>query len=444
MQKNIKVRVDLSPFEIKQLLSEEEHHKAKQKIESATKSLDELKSVITSSLFLNNSKLRTGNIDYTAFRIETLSLIFEVSLKTFSKSAKSGPKAYDDFLKDLGDEVGLTFARDLVNNLQLKNLFLASQKPKDFIELWTIYENETGAGITKLKKCTDDEICIQLKDNPLRRLESSSHAHCGFYKSYIQSLLNEFYHLRARIIEETMSRTTTETLKVFDIIERPDSEDNCVFIAHLRPEILRSSFKKLHEAYKLFDKFPKDDDFSPCASLARSALVSAQMETVRFSGDRPPSELYKVFKDVILKDDYNILRDIYHTTSKYTHRESSTSEKLSQRRCWEILRDTRRSIYALEFLVISNEQRLELRKTALLNEVPIIEDFVKKSSNLQEEEQQETYLLLNMLREDSLNDEINQSKLFKILKKVSGKAWEIAKPIIIEIGTASIKKEYGL
>jgi len=90
----------LSVTDIKQILSEEEFAEAKNKIERATQTLEDVKTVFSGILFLHNGRLSTGTIDYAAFRIETLSLIYEVASRNFRRSAKSGSKAYDEFLAD--------------------------------------------------------------------------------------------------------------------------------------------------------------------------------------------------------------------------------------------------------------------------------------------------------------------------------------------------------
>jgi hypothetical protein len=53
---------------------------------------------LSDTLFLHNGKLTGGAIDYAAFRIETLSLFFELASRNFNKYENAGSKAYDDFL----------------------------------------------------------------------------------------------------------------------------------------------------------------------------------------------------------------------------------------------------------------------------------------------------------------------------------------------------------
>ena len=150
--------------------------------------MEDLKSLLTHAPLLHNGKLSTGTIDYAAFRVETLSLIFEIAQQTFRKFSQDPRLAYQQFLTDLGDEVGLTFARDLVGRLIEHNLLLPFQDVSKLLDLWASFENDTGAGETVITKYSPERITVRLRNNPLRRAETSPHAHCGFYKSYISSL----------------------------------------------------------------------------------------------------------------------------------------------------------------------------------------------------------------------------------------------------------------
>ncbi len=443
-----KNRHRLSVTEVKEILSEEEFAEAKGKIERATQTLEEVKTILSSALFLHNGRLSTGTIDYAAFRIQTLSLIYEVASRNFRRSAKSGPKAYDEFLVDLGDEVGFTFARDLMNKLKGRDLFLEVHDIKKLIELWALFENETGAGETKLKTCTREKIVIQLRNNPLRRIESSHHAHCGFYRNYIRSFLNELLTLRARLIQQEIGeieQAMIQVLKVVDVLEQPDAEDNCVFVAQLRPEILTRSFDALYDAYDQFYKLSADDDFSPCAMQARSALVSAQMEAIGIEAERPPRQLFKVFREVLPRDDFNRMDEVYQVTSKYVHKEAATSDKLSRSRCWSMLQNIRRSVYAFEFLDITEEQYAELHKAAILNDrIATLQELVRKTEGLSPQESAETIQLLSRLVKNELTEEHQQARLVEFLNRLGGKVWEVAKPILTEVTVAVIKKQYGL
>ncbi|TET45487.1 hypothetical protein E3J59_03720 [Candidatus Aerophobetes bacterium] len=428
--------------DVKRILSEDEFVEEKDKIERAKQSLEEIRSALSSALFLHNGKLSTGTIDYAAFRIETISLIFEVASRNFRRSAKSGPKAYDDFLADLGEEVGFTFARNLISRVKSRNLFLEVQDVKKLIQLWTLFENETGAGETKLKSYSDEKIVIQLRNNPLRWIESARHTHCGFYRNYIRSFLNELHTLRARLLEQEITGIIgAQARKVVDVLEKPDAEDNCVFVAQLRSEILTRSFNALYKAYEQFDKFSEADDFSPCASQARSALVLAQMDTIGLKG-KSPRQFFKVFQEVLTRDDFRRMDEVYQVISKYVHPE--TSQRLTKSRCWEILRDIRRSVYAFEFLDLTEEQRVEFRNKAILNDLVVLTGLVQKTEKLALQERNETVQLLSRLKKGELTEERHQVWLVECLKRLGGRVWEVAKPILAELISATIRKQYGL
>lgn len=448
MKSNNKQPHRLSVSEVKQILSEEEFAQAKHKIEIATRTLEDVKSVLSSALFLHNGKLSTGTIDYAAFRIETLSLIFEIASKNFRISAKSGPEAYKEFLSDLGEEVGFSFARGLLSRLKSRDLFLEVQKIKKLLQLWTLFENETGAGETTLTSCSREKIVIHLRNNPLRRVESSPHAHCGFYSNYIRSLVNELHTVRARLIQQEIEESKVEALKVVNVVENPDADDNCVFIAKLRPEILSRSFDALYQAYELFYRLSESEDFSPCLPQARSALVSAQMESIGLEGERPPRQLFKIFKNVIQKNDFRRMKEVYQVTSKYIHSESASRKRLTSIHCQEILRDVRRSVYAFEFLDISEKERDDLRNKAILNDRLAVfrelTELVQKTEELDAEEKNETVRLLSQVKNGKVIEEQSQVQLVQRLRQLGGHIWEVAKPILTEVITAAIKKQSGL
>ncbi len=204
-QQNNRIPVDMTVEDVKAYLSQTEYNAARAKITEAEDTLEEVKTIITKTLILNNDGiLLTGAIEYAAFRVETLSLIFELASRQFRKSAKDGEGAYDDFLRNLGVEVGFTFARDMLNRLEENKLFTRLNTVSDFIRLWMLYENDTGAGYTTLRGSDDEKFVIQINGNPLRKNESIPHRHCGFYKYYIRSLLNELMGSRARILSKKL------------------------------------------------------------------------------------------------------------------------------------------------------------------------------------------------------------------------------------------------
>ncbi|MEJ1384770.1 MAG: hypothetical protein RPV21_10400, partial [Candidatus Sedimenticola sp. (ex Thyasira tokunagai)] len=351
--------------EIKSLLSEDGFQEAKTKITNAEQTLEEVKALLTSTLFLHDGKLTTGTIDYAAFRIQTLSLIFELASQNFNRASSSGEQAYKRFLKELGDEVGFTFARDIINRLVERDIILQVNDTKQLIELWMSYENETGAGVTTLKNCDDGKFVIQLDNNPLRRTERTPHKHCGFYQSYIRGFLNELMASRSRLLQRKIADSVIKSKRAYSVEETPDANDSCVFVAHLKDEVLTRAFDALHEAHNQFYKYETDDDYAPCASQARSALVIAQMESLSVDGERTPPQLYKVFKDVLSRDTYKTMDEVYQVVSKYVHKESSSSKKLIKTRCWELLRDIRRVICELENLELSDDRKQELYRAGL-------------------------------------------------------------------------------
>src|SRR5947207_3140186 len=112
---------------VRRILAGAEYDATKEIVDRAESALEDFRNLLVHAPVLHNGKLSTGTIDYAAFRIETLSLIFEIARRTFRKFAKNSDHAYEQFLSDLGEEVGLSFARDLMNRLTRHDLLLSFQ-----------------------------------------------------------------------------------------------------------------------------------------------------------------------------------------------------------------------------------------------------------------------------------------------------------------------------
>jgi hypothetical protein len=437
-----------SVSDIRRLLSKDEHQKAKDKINKAEQTLEDVKILLSSALFLQNGKLSSGTIEYTAFRIETLSLFFEVAMRNYRISSQSGDKAYQDFLEDLGDEVGFTFARDLINRLTKKDFFLHIQDMRKLINLWASFENDTGAGITKLKKYSNEKIIIELKNNPLRRRESFAHAHCGFYKSYLKALINEMFTARSRILEAKIDTIRAKAYKVINIEEQPDGEDNCIFILKCSPEVLIQPFDYLKEAYDQFYQNVATGNFVGSMTQARAAIKEGQLAILRWNEETkrpPPRSIYKVFKGLLSNKDFKRMDDSYQRVSAPLHPELKQKSNMDKDKVWANLRDVRRTIYSLESLNLTNEKRRELVHNAIKTEqLDIINKYVRETENLEKHEKQQINKLLADVKKGELKDEERQTQLITLLKKIGGKAFEIAIPILKDILTATVKKTLGI
>ncbi len=435
----------LSTKTIKSILGESQYQDAKTKIDKAETTLEEVKQIFSSALFLQEGSLLYGTIEYAAFRIETLSLIFDLAAKHFNKSSGSGAQAYKGFLRDLGAEVGFTYARDIVGRIEDHGLFPRVNEIGELIELWIAFENDTGAGVTSLKSITKKQCVIQIDNNPLRKIESEPHSHCDFYRYYIRSLLNEMMSSRARILQSILPDASLHADKVYNIEEGTESNGSCVFVAKFRKERLVRAFDTLHEAYNQFYRHDANDDFSPCAAQARAALQTAQMEALGITDERTPRQLYKVFNGILPNETYKRMRNAYHSFSKYVHKESPSSKKLVKARCLDLLRDVRRTLIDLELCEIPDDKKLELRKKAgNIDDIKTIEDAVSKSTTLSESEKENILKLINNIKNGISIEEKDQSYLLEYLKKFGEKIWEIAKPILRDIITDSLRKEYGL
>ena len=439
------VQHKLEVQDVRRELADAEFHSAKEKIERAESTLEQVKDLLAHVMFLHNGKLSTGTIDYAAFRVETLSLIFEIARRTMNKCCQNPEQAYNRFLADLGDEVGLTFGRDLVNRLVQRDLLLPLQEMRKLLELWASFENDTGAGETKIKLYSPERITIQLRNNPLRRAETQGHAHCGFYKAYLGSLINEIFTVRARFIRAQVEGANVQAQNVITVTEQPDAEDNCIFVVQCRTEILTRAFDLLTEAYDQFYRVGQHDDYSPCMSKARAALVTAQMEAIELKEERAPRQLYLVYKGLLDAVLFKLMDDTYQRVSKPLHFESKTSAKMERSTAWGLLRDTRRCVYAIEELTLDGEKKAALRNQAVkYDRIAILEELADKTSDLSSTDKHNLKELLAHIKKGVVLTEDRQKSLIAVIQNIGGKAWEVARPILSDVLTAALKKQFGL
>jgi hypothetical protein len=435
----------LSVEAIRQKLSEDDFQVAKGKIDRAEQTLEDLKGMLSCVLSLHNGKLSTGSIEYAAFRVETLSLIFEVAMRTFNTHTASQGEAYTHFLTELGDEVGLTFARDLIQRLKRKGIFLAIQEMKGLLELWASFENDTGAGETKIKQFDDvsGSVVIELRNNPLRRVESKPHAHCRFYTSYLSSLLNEISTQRARILQARISGSIVKAQKVIEVTEQPDAEGRCVFLFKIRPEVLIKAFDLLNCAYDHFFELDENVDFTPCMNSARAALVSAQTETLGLDQSKSNPQSFKLFKGVLSKTDFKRMDETYQRVSKSLHPE--TGIKCNREYTWSVLLDVRRSINVLEMLNLGEQKRLMLKTLAMhYNVLTALEKMAPGSEKLNANEINQMKQLVSKIGNGELLNEADQSHLELILRKAGENVWQTVQPIWAAVSTRAVKQNQNL
>lgn len=208
---------------VKNILSAAELSDVQKQIQGLTKNLDGLMDILRgSALFLRNGKLSTGHVSFAAFRIETLSLVFDYTQKFMNSSGR--PDLYYAFLQALGHEVGFTYGREILRNLRSAHCIPAD----DFalIELWALYENDTGAGVTSVHKVDARTFEITLRNNPIGYYyqEDGEHPHCQFYCEYYRAIFNEFLTSRPRFARDFMPELNPRIWKVPQVVERPRRE----------------------------------------------------------------------------------------------------------------------------------------------------------------------------------------------------------------------------
>lgn len=338
---------------VKEALSAEEVNEVQEHVQMLIGNLDRLVNILRGgALFLRNGKLSTGRVAFAAFRIETLSLIFECVRKSIIKSS-GGENLYKAFLGDLGHEVGFTYGREMLRNLRISQCIPADDSA--LIELWVLFENDTGAGVTTVNKIDARTFEITLKNNPIGYYytENGEHSHCHFYCEYYRAILNEFLTIRPRLARDFMSDLRPSIWKVANIEERP-RKGLCVFEYKIREEKLTHAFDLLHTALIEMD----DGKYGDAISSAREALTKAQEEKF-FSGcEKIPKICYKGFQSLLSKRDFKLMDETYQRACSIVHR-SKTKDSIKVR---EIIRHIRYCIHEIERLDIDEDQLKEIRQ----------------------------------------------------------------------------------
>ena len=336
------VKADLSA---KQLSQVQKH------VQKLTISLNELINILRGGgLFLANGKLLTGGVAFAAFRIQTLSLIFEYAQKYIAKGLNVN--TYREFLGDLGYEVGFTYARELLRNLRDWQCIPVDDYA--LTELWSLFENDTGAGVTTVSRVNAETFEVSLKNNPLGYYygENGEHLHCHFYNEYYRATLNEFMTTRPRLARDFMPDLKPSIWKVVDVKERP-RKDLCVFECSLRQERLTHAFDLLHAALIDID----EEKYGDAIQSAREALTEAQNETL-FPGEKEvPKNLYKAFQELLSKKDFKLMDESYQRASSRVHKAKAKDPATVQ----NIVRGIHYCIYEIERLNLSEEELKRIR-----------------------------------------------------------------------------------
>lgn len=342
---------------VKEALSADDVSEVQSHVQMLIGNLDGLVDILRGgALFLRNGKLSTGRVAFAAFRIETLSLIFECAQKFIKSSGRED--LYKAFLGDLGHEVGFTYGREVLRNLRISQCIPAD----DFalIELWALFENETGAGVTTVHKIDAYTFEITLKNNPIGYYyaENGEHSHCPFYCEYYRAILNEFLTSRPRLARDFMSDLKPSIWKVVDINERP-RKGLCVFEYKIKKERLTRAFDLLHTAFTDMD----DGKYGDAISSAREALIEAQREKLFSDCKEVPRNFYKGFQSLLSKRDFKLMDDTYQRACSIVHK----SKAKDPRRAQEIIRHIRYCIHEIERLEIDESRLKEVREKLAQN-----------------------------------------------------------------------------
>ncbi len=336
---------------VKDVLSAEELGEVQKHVHTLIGGLNDLLDHLRGgALFLQNGKLSTGRVAFAAFRTETLSLIFECARKFITKGSGQD-SAYKAFLRDLGHEVGFTYGREMLGNLRRAQCIPADDLA--LVELWALFENDTGAGVTTVTKIDARTFEIALRRNPLGYYYSDGeHAHCHFYTEYYRAILNEFLTSRPRLARDFMTDLKPTIWKVHTIGERP-RKDVCVFEYTIREERLTRAFDLLHIALTDLD----DEKLGDAIASAREALVEAQKGKLFPGCTQVPKNFYKGFQSLLPRQDFKLMDETYQRACGIVHKEKGKEPRMFR----EIVRHIRYCIHEVERLDIEEDRLREIQ-----------------------------------------------------------------------------------
>ena len=206
--------------------------------------------------------LKLLDVEHVIFRVATLQALLDSMRETL------GEKVYKDVMRQAGENIGASFAKDLINFLITAGRF--PQDEKTLIRLWN--ELDTTANWGKFStKYEDGQIVVAIKENFLTRGKTQNqHQYCSFMEGYIQGFL--WYALKDyyQWFKQNVTQPATRPLQPTKIIEK-QADGVCTFIVELEEEKLPDAFDLFGDAKAAYSA----GDFSKSANHLRSAIEIA-------------------------------------------------------------------------------------------------------------------------------------------------------------------------
>ncbi|HLC53948.1 MAG TPA: hypothetical protein VJK03_05385 [Candidatus Nanoarchaeia archaeon] len=286
--------------------------------------------------------LKLLDVEHVIFRVATLQALLDSMRETL------GEKVYKDVMRQAGENIGASFAKDLINFLITAGRF--PQDEKTLIRLWN--ELDTTANWGKFStKYEDGQIVVAIKENFLTRGKTQNqHQYCSFMEGYIQGFL--WYALKDyyQWFKQNVTQPATRPLQPTKIIEK-QADGVCTFIVELEEEKLPDAFDLFGDAKAAYSA----GDFSKSANHLRSAIEIAFKLKLGIEKENPTSiiKILKALKKNNVQLDYNKIDDIYAKTSQAIH----GIKKLAKDECTAMLEEADSLLKTLELMPLDDERK---------------------------------------------------------------------------------------
>jgi predicted hydrocarbon binding protein len=287
-------------------------------------------------------------------RIEFRTATMHLFLDTIAQSMKA--TQHRKIMKDAGLSIGMSLGNDMIEFLMGMN-----KLPKDYnvmIDLWNEWDSIAGWG----KRTYDTEentITIIIEDSFLNRTKNEDmHKHCSFMRGYIEGFLRVAIKEQYRWFKRSITEPPYPPIKVVEVSEEPHGQ-HCKFVVKLGEEELKGAFDTASDARQSL----RDKNLDSFARFLRTSIEIALKEKVNIDKDEKTSALkiVKALKQRNVSLSYNVIDDIYASTSRVIH----GSGTLDEQGCLKMMKKGEEVLEGLESLVLLEDQRTKIKNEVL-------------------------------------------------------------------------------
>ena len=260
---------------------------------------------------LNMDALKKAGMPHVMLRVGTIQTI----LDEFRKALEPG---YESALREIGEQVGLTFSIDLINFLR-KSMNLPLDQ-EALLEFWAIFDSSADMGkISVDPRIKDNRIQVGIENSFLtKNYEEDKHRHCAFFQGYIRGVVDTSICQWTRWIAETRYAPPAQKWWVESVVKGcPPASENCEFVVNL----LEERYPQSRSAFSSSIRSIQQQNYGDASLSARLALERALKEPLGIDDEVPVSfaRLLKAYQETQVPLAYSRWLFSYDEISKTAH-----------------------------------------------------------------------------------------------------------------------------